>query len=93
MRPGYADGAAESRARQAAGLRQGHRQVARGGQEAARGGRRQNLKFKLLNRNVAEPYTPGAVYSIDQWRRIGVTAEHEQFETARLSRTQTTQRG
>jgi peptide/nickel transport system substrate-binding protein len=40
-----------------------------------------DLKFKLLNRNVAEPYTPGAVYSIDQWRRIGVTVEHEQFET------------
>ena len=39
------------------------------------------LKFKLLNRNVAEPYTPGAVYSIDQWRRIGVIAEHEQLET------------
>jgi peptide/nickel transport system substrate-binding protein len=41
----------------------------------------ENLKFKLLNRNVAEPYTPGAVYSIDQWRRVGVTAEHEQLET------------
>jgi ABC-type transport system substrate-binding protein len=40
-----------------------------------------NLKFKLLNRNIAEPYTPGAVYAIDQWRRIGVTAEHEQLET------------
>jgi peptide/nickel transport system substrate-binding protein len=39
------------------------------------------LKFKLLNRNVAEPYTPGANYTIDQWRRIGVTAEHEQLET------------
>jgi peptide/nickel transport system substrate-binding protein len=41
----------------------------------------ENLKFKLLNRNIAEPYTPGAVYSIDQWRRIGVIAEHEQLET------------
>lgn len=40
-----------------------------------------DLKFKLLNRNVAEPYTPGAIYSIDQWRRIGVTVEHEQLET------------
>jgi peptide/nickel transport system substrate-binding protein len=40
-----------------------------------------DLKFKLLNRNVAEPYTPGAVYTIDQWRRIGVIAEHEQLET------------
>jgi peptide/nickel transport system substrate-binding protein len=40
-----------------------------------------DLKFKLLNRNVAEPYTPGAVYAIDQWRRIGVVVEHEQLET------------
>ena len=40
-----------------------------------------DLKFKLLNRNVAEPYTPGAVFAIDQWRRIGVTVEHEQLET------------
>lgn len=40
-----------------------------------------DLKFKLLNRNVAEPYTPGGIYSIDQWRRIGVTVEHEQLET------------
>jgi peptide/nickel transport system substrate-binding protein len=40
-----------------------------------------DFKFKLLNRNVAEPYTPGAVYAIDQWRRVGVVAEHEQLET------------
>jgi peptide/nickel transport system substrate-binding protein len=40
-----------------------------------------DLKFKLLNRSVAEPYSPGAIYSIDQWRRIGVIAEHEQLET------------
>jgi peptide/nickel transport system substrate-binding protein len=40
-----------------------------------------DLKFKLLNRNVAEPYTPAGIYSIDQWRRIGVMAEHEQLET------------
>jgi peptide/nickel transport system substrate-binding protein len=40
-----------------------------------------SLKFKLLNRNVPEPYTPAAVYSIDQWRRVGVAAEHEQLET------------
>lgn len=41
----------------------------------------EGLKFKLLNRNVSEPYTPAAVYSIDQWRRVGVAAEHEQLET------------
>ncbi|KAB2919555.1 MAG: ABC transporter substrate-binding protein [Hyphomicrobiaceae bacterium] len=40
-----------------------------------------DLKFKLLNRNIPEPYTPAGVYSIDQWRRIGVTVEHEQLET------------
>jgi len=40
-----------------------------------------NLQFKLLNRNIAEPFTPGGNYSIDQWRRIGVTATHEQLET------------
>jgi peptide/nickel transport system substrate-binding protein len=40
-----------------------------------------DLKFKLLNRNIAEPYTPGGIYSIDQWRRVGVVVEHEQLET------------
>lgn len=40
-----------------------------------------NLKFKFLNRNVPMPYTPVGVYLIDQWRQIGVTAEHEQPET------------
>jgi len=41
----------------------------------------ENLTFKLTNRNVAEPYTPGGVYAIDQWRRIGVNVQHEQLET------------
>ncbi len=41
----------------------------------------ENLTFKLLNRNIAEPYTPAGVYLLDQWRRIGVTASHEQLET------------
>ncbi len=40
-----------------------------------------NLKLKLVNRNVAEPYTPGGIFLIDQWRRIGVEAEHSQLET------------
>jgi peptide/nickel transport system substrate-binding protein len=39
------------------------------------------LKFKLLNRNIADPFTPGALYCIEQWRRVGVLAEHEQLET------------
>jgi peptide/nickel transport system substrate-binding protein len=41
----------------------------------------ENLTFKLFNRNVAEPYTPGGIYAIDQWRRIGVNVQHEQLET------------
>ena len=41
----------------------------------------ENLAFKLLNRNVSEPYTPGGIYTIDQWKRVGVTASHEQLET------------
>jgi peptide/nickel transport system substrate-binding protein len=40
-----------------------------------------DFKFKLINRNVAEPYTPAGVFVIDQWRRIGVTVEHDQLET------------
>jgi len=40
-----------------------------------------NLKFKFTNRNIPMPYTPVGVFLIDQWRQIGVTAEHEQLET------------
>jgi peptide/nickel transport system substrate-binding protein len=39
------------------------------------------LKFKLLNRNINEPYHPGGLYAIDQWHKIGVSVEHEQLET------------
>ncbi|MBI3706121.1 MAG: ABC transporter substrate-binding protein [Proteobacteria bacterium] len=41
-----------------------------------------NLSFTLHNRNLAQPYTPGGIYLVDQWRQIGVTAEHKQFETS-----------
>ena len=40
-----------------------------------------NLKLKLLNRTVAQPFTPAGIYAIDQWRRIGVETEHVQVET------------
>jgi peptide/nickel transport system substrate-binding protein len=40
-----------------------------------------DLKIKLHNRTLAEPYTPSGIFLIDQWRRIGVTAEHSQVET------------
>jgi peptide/nickel transport system substrate-binding protein len=41
-----------------------------------------NLKFVLHNRNLAMPYTPAGIFLVDQWRQIGVTAEHKQFDTA-----------
>jgi peptide/nickel transport system substrate-binding protein len=41
----------------------------------------ENLKFKLHNRTVAQPYTPTGVYLIDQWKKIGVEVEHAQVET------------
>jgi peptide/nickel transport system substrate-binding protein len=41
-----------------------------------------NLKFVLHNRNLAQPYTPAGIFLVDQWRQIGVTAEHKQYDTA-----------
>jgi peptide/nickel transport system substrate-binding protein len=41
-----------------------------------------NLKFVLHNRTIAMPYTPAGIFLVDQWRQIGVTAEHKQFETS-----------
>jgi peptide/nickel transport system substrate-binding protein len=39
-----------------------------------------NLKVKLVNRNIAEPYTPGGVWIVSEWRKIGVETEHLQLE-------------
>lgn len=41
-----------------------------------------DLKFKLVNRNVNQPFTPAGVYIVDQFRRIGVTAEHAQYDVS-----------
>lgn len=41
----------------------------------------EGLKIRLLNRNIAEPYTPAGVFVVDQWRRIGVDTEHQQLES------------
>lgn len=37
-----------------------------------------NLKVKLTNRMIANLFTGGGVYVIDQWRQIGVETEHFQ---------------
>lgn len=41
-----------------------------------------NLSFKFLNRNVTTPYEPLALFLIDQWKQVGVTATHDVKETA-----------
>ena len=41
-----------------------------------------NLSFKFLNRNVNTPYEPVALFAINEWKKIGVTATHEVKETA-----------
>ncbi len=41
-----------------------------------------NLSFTLLNRTIAQPYTPAGIFLVDAWRQIGVTVEHQQQETS-----------
>jgi peptide/nickel transport system substrate-binding protein len=40
------------------------------------------LKVTLKNRNIKLPYQDFAVYAIQEWRKIGVEAEHRPVETA-----------
>jgi peptide/nickel transport system substrate-binding protein len=41
-----------------------------------------NLTFKFLNRNITTPYEPVAVFLIDQWKQVGITATHDVKETS-----------
>ena len=41
----------------------------------------EGLKFKLLNRQLGQPFQPAGIFAVDQWRRIGVTVEHTEVET------------
>jgi peptide/nickel transport system substrate-binding protein len=40
------------------------------------------LKFVLKNRNVRVPYIDFGVFAIQEWRKIGIEAEHRPLETA-----------
>jgi peptide/nickel transport system substrate-binding protein len=42
---------------------------------------KENLKIKFLNRQLGQPFQPAGIYAVDQWRRIGVQAEHQELET------------
>jgi peptide/nickel transport system substrate-binding protein len=41
-----------------------------------------NLTLKIHNRNITTPYEPVALFLINEWKKIGVTATHEVKETA-----------
>jgi peptide/nickel transport system substrate-binding protein len=40
------------------------------------------LKFVLKNRNVRVPYIDFGVFAIQEWRKLGIEAEHRPLETA-----------
>jgi peptide/nickel transport system substrate-binding protein len=40
-----------------------------------------NLKLTFVNRTIDQPFIPAGIYAVDQWRRIGVEAEHAPVET------------
>ena len=42
----------------------------------------EGLTFRLLTRSVPMPFSPIAVYLIDQWRQIGVTVENNPLDVA-----------
>ena len=48
----------------------------------AEAGYANGLKVTLKNRNVKLPYQDWAVYVVQEWRKIGVEAEHRPLETA-----------
>jgi peptide/nickel transport system substrate-binding protein len=41
-----------------------------------------NLSFKFVNRNIVTPYEPVAIFLINEWKQIGVTATHDVKETS-----------
>jgi peptide/nickel transport system substrate-binding protein len=48
----------------------------------------ETLSLKLVNRNIADPYTSAGIFLVDQWRQIGVTAEHAQVDVKTLTTAQ-----
>jgi peptide/nickel transport system substrate-binding protein len=40
-----------------------------------------NLKVKFVNRTIDQPFIPAGIFAVDQWRKIGVEAEHVPVET------------
>ena len=59
----------------------GHREVASRSPPLAGGGGHPNLKLKLFNRQLGQPFQPAGIFVVDQWRRVGIQAEHLEIET------------
>ncbi len=68
--PGYGRDIASARA-------EAKRLLKEAGQEA--------LTIKLVNRNIADPYTSAGIFLVDQWRQLGITVEHQQVDVAALT--------
>ena len=62
-------------------LRAGYRKSRAQARELLKQAGVDNLTVKLFNRTVSEPYTPAGIFVINEWRKIGVAAEHLQVET------------
>ncbi len=44
----------------------------------------EGFRFVFKNRDVQMPYEPVGIFLVDQWRRVGLTAEHRPQETAQF---------
>ena len=82
IRPGYEFAAKKDELTKYPGFAENMQQAREQAKALLKQAGAENLKFKLTNRTVAMPYTPTALYTIDQWRQIGVEVEHNQLETA-----------
>jgi peptide/nickel transport system substrate-binding protein len=81
LRPGYSLAASEKELEQYPGFARDIKKSRDEARKLLAAAGVKNLKFKFMNRNVPQPYTHVGVFLVDQWRQIGVTAEHEQPET------------
>lgn len=82
MRPGYEYAAKEAELVKYPGFSKDAKAAREEAKKLLKEAGAENLKFVLTNRSVAMPYTPTALFVIDQWRQIGVQVEHQQLETA-----------
>jgi len=81
MRPGSAFAASEAELTALPGFGRDPEAARAEAKRLLREAGQENLAFVLSNRNIP-PYTQAGVYMVDQWRRIGIAAEHRPLETS-----------